>query len=118
VALCSIPASAADKPSTSSAAAWGSSSLEVLAPLEHLVDLCLLGGDDVVGDLDQLGRAQPGLLRFTRHLDRGLMVRDHGVDEGAIEGRLAGGDRLVSARRFGRVVVTAAASGAERDHRE
>lgn len=54
------------------------------APRLHLVDLGLLRGDDARGEIPDLGMLGRGE-RPRRHVDGSFVVRDHGVDEAAIE---------------------------------
>ena len=62
--------------------------------------------------------AEPGFLRFSRQLDRRLMVGDHGVDEGAIERHFTRSDRRLLAAGALAVIVAAAAGDTERDQSE
>ena len=78
-------------------------------PLLHLVDLALLGGKDVGCDRDEVGLAQSRILRGSCHCDRRLVMRDHRVDERAVEGGACG------SRACSRIAVVSAASGQEQD---
>src|SRR5215217_4603902 len=61
----------------------------LLSPLLHLVDLPLLGAHDVLGEFLDLWNLAL-LVGDLRHLYRGLVVRDHGVNERLVKGLAVG----------------------------